>query len=803
MAGDGDAAARPTAELHNPTLGGGELFREEIKLESGGGGAYDPQTPAEVQRRLGGRAADLAREAEERSEAEMGSSGRVIVEAKVLPNYLAASHTPNALIGACGMAIVGSRPARGEYRTERRVERDAPAKVYLLSGTPANAGTFAEFLQESARVPDTAYQEIRQLEDVKLGGPETIVAIDRNSIELDDDGRALLEAVMHPQIGDAGTGDELAQDRNVEAFTDYVTALDNGARVSAVAIEDGVAFLSVTVERTAIPALARFTQLRVLRPLTTVREPPLDAHSDNWDLDGISTTVTTSADRIAVFDGGLSSELETMLGDLVTFSDLTSGQAILPSHERHGGWVVSSALFGHLDPEHPRPTAGVPVDAYRIWPPPRDVRRDEELHWVLDRISEVLQRGRHRIAVITLAPKMNVDHRAEPHRWTAVVDRITREHDVLICVAGGNTGDLAPSADRLLIPADAINAVSVGAATTATGLTVRADYSSIGPGRPGQTTAPTGVQFGGDVSAGLPFYALGPDGRAQAVNGTSIAAPAVARACALLREALGDQADANLLRCLAAHGAERVVGRAKGQPGSTAREVGLGRLPADLVSQLEHEDDVVTVVFRDAISRGQQIALQFPFPDDLFEDYHNKQFRLHWTFSFMPPIETSNPVDYAAAGFDVLYRPHAQTFTLRDPDDATKVFKINRLLEGPRFDYEISQGLIQSARPATSHKPGWVTEVESRARDGKWETIIRVDTRPAGTALYRPGIDLRLLTRTAGSLLHEPVPMPFALAVTLRGPKGSDVYRRVQQYAPALTPLVATIPVSIHASVNA
>ncbi len=107
--------------------------------------------------------------------------------------------------------------------------------------------------------------------------------------------------------------------------------------------------------------------------------------------------------------------------------------------------------------------------------------------------------------------------------------------------------------------------------------------------------------------------------------------------------------------------------------------------------------------------------------------------------------------------------------------------------------------MVQSARPATSGKPGWATEVESRARDGKWETLIRVDTRPTGKALHRPGIDLRVLTRAAGSLLHEPVPMPFALAVTLQGPKGSGVYGRVQQYAPALTPLVATIPAAIHA----
>ncbi len=75
-------------------------------------------------------------------------------------------------------------------------------------------------------------------------------------------------------------------------------------------------------------------------------------------------------------------------------------------------------------------------------------------------------------------------------------------------------------------------------------------------------------------------------------------------------------------------------------------------------------------------------------------------------------------------------------------------------------------------------------------------------TRPTGKTLYRPGIDLRFLTRAGGKLLHEPTPMRFALAVTLRGPKGSGVYGRVQQYAPALTPLVATVSAAVRANIS-
>lgn len=803
---DGPEALDSPVHLRKPTLGNGEIFREETRLEGGGSSGHDPQSPHEAQARFRDRALSIASEIRDRTPAQLGSSGRVVVEMQVLPNYLAASNTPTDLIGETGLAIVGTRPARGEYRTAKTSDPDREAKVYLLAGRPQEA-TALTTLIAGEPVPSKGFEDLKQLDGLTLGGPETVMAFRDVDVELDDDGRAILEAVLHPQLGEDGVGDIDTQRANVEAFGTYVKSVDEGATVSRAAIEDGLAFLSVTVDPSAIPSVALYTQLRVLRPLSTIRdpdeprEPEAAAAPPPWSLEGIATSVDTPDERIAVFDGGLPDELRALLGDLVTYTDLTGGQAVLPTYERHGGYVTSAALFGHLDPSDAAPRAGVHVDVFRVWPPPQDVARDEELHWVLDRVEEVLERGEYRVCVISLAPKINVDERLEPHRWTASLDRIARERNVLVCVAAGNTGHLAASADRLLIPADGINVLSVGASTTPDGPCVRADYSSVGPGRPGQTTAPTGVQFGGDLAVGRPFGALGPDGKVHGTEGTSVAAPPVARACALLRSALGPDADATLLRCLSAHGADRVRGGAKTQVGSTDREVGLGRLPLDLVAQLEHEPDSVTVVFRDVVLRGQQIALQFPFPDDLFDENANRKFRLRWTLSFMSDIDAASPVDYAGSAFEVYYRPHAQTFYMRMPDDPSDSIKVNRRAEPDLFEFALRQGRLVSERPASSGKPGWVPEVESRSR-GKWETLVRVDTQPAGKALHRPGIDLHFLTRDAGRLGREPVPMAFALAVTLDGPKGSDVYRRVQQFAPALTPLVAAVPAGIHARLS-
>jgi hypothetical protein len=65
-------------------------------------------------------------------------SDRIVFQATLLPNYLAASWFPNALFEAADIAVIGSRPVTAPYRTEHGPDTTSLSKAVLLAGTDAS-----------------------------------------------------------------------------------------------------------------------------------------------------------------------------------------------------------------------------------------------------------------------------------------------------------------------------------------------------------------------------------------------------------------------------------------------------------------------------------------------------------------------------------------------------------------------------------------------------------------------------------------------------------------------------------------
>jgi len=504
--------------------------------------------------------------------------------------------------------------------------------------------------------------------------------------------------------------------------------------------------------------------------------------------------------RVAIFDGGVDTSLAAFDG-YVTEHDLTPDTPRLAAHVAHGTSVTSAVLFGSLDPGGaPPPSPHTGVDAYRVWPPPADHRYDADLDWVLDRIVEVVEQGHHRLVIISLAPQLNVSDDHEPHRWTVELDRLASEHNVLFVVAAGNTGDLDPEAgtNRLLIPADAANALSVGACTNATGDVRRAGYSSVGPGRPGARTAPMGVQFGGDLSASEPFGGLLPGGAVAAREGTSMAAPIAARGLAELDLALTGSTDANLLRAFSIHHADRVDDA--GAIGCTTAEVGYGRLPASFIDKLGHRPNEVTVLYRDILRRGEQARMTIPLPRDLLAELGGRQIILRWTLGFISAVEAANTVDYGQAGLTTVFRPHSRRFRFNKGEESRGPFNLNEPDDAAVIAHFQREGFTRAEHPVSLSEPGWAPEVEQRTRDGKWETVIRVDKNFRASSLFDAAVDLHMLARERGRLVKEADELRFVLIATAVAPVGVDLYDRTRQSAVNLTPL--SVDATVHARVT-
>jgi hypothetical protein len=792
-----EASGTSRSRLTRPTLAGGEAYASDIPTPPGRGADQPPQSLFEARARLAPQVQELRRQASQLSAAQLGRARRVIIEAETMPNFLAASYHPRDLLRETGLLPVGSRPTTGtRFRRKAEDELDQPARVYLLSADESALARLDEIYAEHTEVEQSLEIDMRKFTSMRLESADRALRLGTGEAPPVIDGYFAMEAVLHPQLAAAGEPDPAAEQRVRQDFIEFIGGLDGQVDAAHARLETGMWHLPVLLPQRdgVLRDAASFVQLRVLRPMPELRQEPAVGEI-RWRLEGVPGAPFADRRRIAIFDGGVHFDVAGM-DQWVREISLTS-EVPLAGPQDHGTAVTSAALFGPLQQSGVISAPHTPVDHFRVWPPPPDVRRDAELFWILERIEQAIANGNYRVAVITLAPQLTVED-GEPHAWTAVLDRLALDHDVLFVVAAGNNGELEAGLNRLLVPADLINGLSVGSCSELDGLALRDSYSCVGPGRPGAMTAPTGVQFGGNFDDDA-FGALTSGGEVAAHEGTSLAAPTVARACAELDALLDHTASANLLRTMAVHHAERPDPRKQGKAaGSTPADVGYGRLPASFRPLLEHDPATVTIIYDGLVKRRQRISLDIPVPDDVFAASETRLFDVRWTLGFFAPVEPAHPVDYSSAGIQVYFRPHTEKYTLYN-GDKQPVGTVNRLLahDRARIAYEESRGGGQSARPVASEKTGFAPEVVQRHIHGKWESVVRMDRSLQGRSLYRPCVDFHMLVRDGGDLVREAEDLSYVLIVSVGSRAGVNVYDRTEATATLLSPLTVSVPVLV------
>lgn len=779
-------AARDVTQPERPLLSGGEALRRDAERTSGGGPKFHPRSFGEAQAQLAPQV-DVLRAAIENTPAALRGA-RVVFEATVLPNYLANSYFPAELFREADLVPVGTRASTAAYETQTKITEDRPTKSYLLAGDERSVGKIAQLLETPAGggAARAAQERLRQIDIVRL---PTVDEVLRSRPQLADEELLTWEAVLHPAVDARGEITAAERELVLGKWAEWVHVLGGEVAVDYERRVRGMTFVPVRLPAGAAEQAVRFNPLRALRPMPKVRPVPvgpLRVVSTASQLPAPPPGQRPQSDlRIAVFDGGVADTLP-QLAPFVDAIDVTPEPAE-DDDVAHGTMVTGALLYGPLNDGQELRTPDVGIDHFRVTPAPSPDPWDIDLYWILDRIIELVTARGYRIVNLSLGPELAVDDQTEPHAWTAQLDELADSHGVLFVTAVGNNGQLdeASGLNRVQVPSDMVNALSVGACDQrAPGAAwARAPYSAVGPGRPGARLKPCGVAFGGTHAE--PFRGMVAGGRVGEAGGTSFATPTATHGIASLAARLGPGLTSpDVLRAFALHFAETPTS----QP---TTEVGAGRFAERYDEHWNCEPNEATILYRDSIERDQVISLPFPLVADAVA---GRTVDLSWTVVFTAPTDPTDTVDYTQAGLEVAFRPHARRFILRDPN-TSKTIEVDVQDDAEKFRQHLAAGWLPSVLPAT--KPTERRRNEALQREeGKWETALNFSKRMRASSLQEPQLTVNYLAREEGQLAAAP-PLTFTMLVSLKAPKGVNLYAAIRQQYPVLTPLTARLPLRI------
>nr|WP_246301154.1 S8 family peptidase [Microbacterium immunditiarum] len=481
---------------------------------------------------------------------------------------------------------------------------------------------------------------------------------------------------------------------------------------------------------------------------------------------------------VAVFDGGVHDPSHPGLFPSAAI-DLTPEPAESDELD-HGTGVTGATMYGLLAAGHQATQPPLPVESFRVMPPPFDPG-DLDGYWVLDQIKDTLADDRHKLVNLSLGPALAVEDDMEPNRWTAELDQLAWERDVVFVVAAGNHGDQdrQTGLHRVEVPADMANAVSVGSCDIPAPHRPwsRAPYSSMGPGRAGRRTQPLGVQFGG-VDQRM-FDVLRADGTFLEASGTSFSAPLVTHALADLTTRL-PRVNSSVLRAFAVHFAERHRAFI-----AKRDELGFGRLPLTFADAMECTPDLLHVLYVDQISRGDILGYQLPWPRTF-----GGSAKMSVTLAYASPVEPTQPTEYTSASLELTLRPNRNMFRFSPPKGSSEPARIADLTSVEARNL-LTSGWTSGQEPVTKTLSGSASLNEADLRDsGKWETLRHHRVSFAAGEVNDPRLEIRYVARRAGALDGSPTEVPFALLVTITDPaNGGVLYDEVAAQFAALRPV--------------
>ena len=732
----------------NYLLGYGERLTVPIEIRRGGDSKKAPYSFRQARERLAPMLASTAG-ALETLPTNACPGGEAVAALTLHPEYFAKSHYPGKLLKHAELRAVGSRPRRikPDRRSRSRKPEEAVTTQLFVAG---RRSSFREIAEEASEwKPDsTVSKELPAIERVS-----PFAAAERIRPLPDGDEPLAVEVVLHAS--------EEPRDRFIVAgFRAYLKELDLDPAFRRIFFAGGLCFVPMRATSLQAHEIARFSFLRVLRPMPRLRPVSPIMRGVSFAPRGVKLPRQRALDpnlRVAVLDGGLRST-----SPLTRWADSLDTPGLGPSDPQqieHGETVTSALLFGSVTgQEAERPLCR--VDHHRVL----DANSGHdplELTDVLDRVKSVLDQRNYEFFSLSIGPDVPVDD-DDVHAWTAVLDEYLSDGRSLAMLAAGNTGeepdDPVLSKWRVQVPSDCVNGVTVGATDRLDGYWRRASYSSRGPGRSPGIVKPDLVAFGG--SQREPFWVLDPNGGARVTPtvGTSYSAPAAMRAGVAVRAYFGSVLSPLAIRALLIHSTDLA-----GHPQS---DVGWGRIPTHLDDLVVCPEGCVRIVYQDTITPASHRRIPIPVPRTGL----SKRLSIAATFCFAVSVDPAHPGNYTRGGLSITFRPHKGRF---DPGavhpKAATFFRLEKLYGSGR---------------------------RLRSDAHKWETCLHGRVGKRASSLDDPVLDINFAARAGGHSTPTSSAIRYALVISVEAKGVRDLYDQVlRAHRTRLQPLIPIIQI--------
>jgi hypothetical protein len=652
----------------------------------------------------------------------------VVARLQLHPAFIAKSYYPKNFLDHAGLAGLGSRTVKVKPRTlGSKTAPPAQETTELFVGGRRSALAELPSYIRSLRAGNPEALQFAQTEAFAPMAPADRLRGGRVRP------RETFEAVLHiPPTYDA---------QRVRAwFAAYSRSL--GFTVAEdLDFEVGrLLFLAVAGPSDHRQQLAKFTLLRVLRVMPKLRSlrplprgAPLRVGCQLPSAEPLSPET-----RVAILDGGLPARhaLQRYVRRYQRSDpDADDRDDLL----EHGLAVTSAFLFGPIVPDGDAPRPYTYVDHHRVL----DASADDEgalLYRTLNHIEDILRSRSYPFVNLSLGPDdAMVD--GDVHAWTAVIDDFLSDGETVLAVAVGNNGaaDEALGLNRIQVPADSVNALSVGAADHQGSTWQASSYSARGPGRSPGRRKPDVVAYGGSAGDYFHVVAPGPTTSLAPQLGTSFASPLALRMAAGIRAVLGDEIKTLTTKALLIHGAEPLD--------DSAARVGWGRVPTDLGRIITCSPGEARVLYQGELRAGKFLRAPIPLPPGL-----TGMVSIRATFCYASHVDPQDAAAYTKAGLQATFRPHE-----------------DQVADGA------SQAKSKTFFPAAVYRD----EHELRADLGKWETVLHSEHTYRAATLKGPHFDVHYNARADAGATPWSRPIRYALVVSIRTPKHADIFDRI------------------------